>query len=342
MHDDPKGERSGDAAIDPAGAQQTDLLSWSSPRPAAGAPSVDKPAHAPPHTMPGTVQTPAQPQDPPPPGGAPTGSPGAAAVTVRGSLDMTDVPLELRYRRPEARHLHARLEQSLGIVDLILTDNRRRMLSSKRRKNRIEIRLHHMFIGCTDDMVHAVALLMGAHNAARMEARAQIQAFIRDNRAAISFEPTGDELEARGAHYNLAALLGEVIDGLDPALRARVEALDELHITWGRRSSGTRSIRFGSYDFDRKLIRIHPALDHDWVPRYFITFIVYHELLHALFPPTIGEQATTAARSTSCSGTSKKRRTVHTPEFSHMERQFPAYEEAMRWEAANLHRFLKR
>src|SRR5690554_7430764 len=55
-----------------------------------------------------------------------------AAVVTRGTLSMAEVPLELRYRRPFAHQLHVRLERHLDVVDLILTDNRRRMLSSKR------------------------------------------------------------------------------------------------------------------------------------------------------------------------------------------------------------------
>lgn len=261
----------------------------------------------------------------------------AEAIATRGTLNMSDVPLELRYRRPEAHQLHVRLERLLDVVDLILTDNRRRMLSSKRGRHRLEVRIHHMFMGCDAATVQAIADLLGGGAGVRKQARAQIQAYIRQNRDAISFEPTEDELHTRGEHFNLATVLDEVVDGLVAPMRADLLALGEIHITWGRRSQGSRSIRFGSYDFDRKLIRIHPALDRDWVPRYFVAFIVYHELLHALFPPTSG---CAAGFDGADSSTPRKRRSVHTPEFNAMERRFPDYKKAMRWEAANLRKIL--
>ncbi len=239
-------------------------------------------------------------------------------VASRGTLDLSELPGELRACRPEAHRLHVRLEQLLGVVDLILTDNRRRMLSSRRRRNRQEIRAHHMFVGCCERTVKAIADLASG----RKGARQHIQQYIRENREAISFAPDDDELQARGQHFNLTGILAEVLEAVDhPAL----DDIDELHITWGRRGRGTKSIRFGSYDFDRKLIRIHPALDRKWVPRYFVAFIVYHEVLHAIFPPREAQS----------------RRQVHTPEFRAMERQFPDYDRAMQWESANLRRILE-
>jgi hypothetical protein len=58
-------------------------------------------------------------------------------------------------------------------------------------------------------------------------------------------------------------------------------------IRWGRWSGRTRvrSMRFGAYLPAEKLIRIHPALDQAFVPRSFVEFIVYHELLHHVIPP---------------------------------------------------------
>lgn len=237
------------------------------------------------------------------------------SVATRGTLDLSGLPDGLRELRPHAHRLHVRLEGLLGIVDLILTDNRRRMLSSRRRRNRQEIRIHHMFVGCCERTLGAIADLASG----RSGAREIIQEYIADNRDAISFEPSQDELEHRGEHHNLRAILHDVRQLLDG------HGLDDVHITWGRRGRGSKSIRFGSYDFDRNLIRIHPALDRDWVPRFFVEFIIYHELLHAIFPPETGEG----------------RRRVHTKEFRAMERRFPRYQKAMEWEAANLRRILE-
>ncbi len=67
-------------------------------------------------------------------------------------------------------------------------------------------------------------------------------------------------------------------------------ALSDVLVTWGQRTQPARgqarqSIKLGSYSATERLIRVHPVLDRDWVPRYFVAYIVYHELLHHLVPP---------------------------------------------------------
>ncbi|HOV15250.1 MAG TPA: hypothetical protein PK771_13255 [Spirochaetota bacterium] len=57
-----------------------------------------------------------------------------------------------------------------------------------------------------------------------------------------------------------------------------------LKISWGRMTlRRTRSIRFGSYNKDRCLIRIHPILDRKDIPDYFIKSIIYHEIGHFIY-----------------------------------------------------------
>ena len=77
----------------------------------------------------------------------------------------------------------------------------------------------------------------------------------------------------------------------------------------------------GSYSADSRVIRIHPALDQPGVPRYFVEWIVFHEMLHHLY----------RARAAS-----DGRRCVHPPEFVEHERRFHAFHRAQAWEASNL------
>ncbi|MFO8057176.1 MAG: hypothetical protein R6V10_07780 [bacterium] len=92
-----------------------------------------------------------------------------------------------------------------------------------------------------------------------------------------------------------------------------------IKITWGRRSTvrGNHSIKFGSYSHHHRLITIHPALDSPEVPDYFVEYIIYHELLHAVFPPLPG---------------SGNRRDIHSAQFKRYEKKFDNYEEALRFE----------
>jgi hypothetical protein len=113
-------------------------------------------------------------------------------------------------------------------------------------------------------------------------------------------------------------------------------AVDTL-ITWGRKgalrkadggSAPRRSIKLGSYSATERLIRVHPVLDRPWVPRYFLSYIVYHEMLHHVIPSSHGYGR---------SG----RRMIHPPLFVARERMFRDYERALAWERTHLSRLLR-
>lgn len=236
---------------------------------------------------------------------------------VRGKLTLGELPAAPPERMFEqircARMLHLLFEARLvQEVDLSLTNNRRRMLSCKRRGKVLEVRLHHMFLGGGEALFEDLIAFTGGDDSAGQ----RIRAFIDSNRQEIRHEVSPDSLRTLGQNHDLQWILDGVKELLDE------DALEEITITWGRRGRGRRSIRFGSYDFDQKLVRIHPALDERWVPTYFLEYIVYHELLHALYPPTSEQDSS--------------RRCVHTEEFKEMERRYPRYEDALAWEAANI------
>jgi len=125
----------------------------------------------------------------------------------------------------------------------------------------------------------------------------------------------------RGRHHDLDAILR--------GLRARYfpDCAEVVRIRWGRWGGRARprSMRFGTYLLDSQSIRIHPALDQAFVPRYFVEFIVYHELLHHVIPPV----------------RVNGRYQIHSPAFRQREREFPAYAEAIAWRQRSLHRLLQ-
>jgi predicted metal-dependent hydrolase len=73
-----------------------------------------------------------------------------------------------------------------------------------------------------------------------------------------------------------------------------------------------------------RLIRVHPVLDQEMVPSYFVDWIVFHEMLH-------GKHEIRRVGG---------RRRFHPPEFAREEQQFPDYFRARLWEKANLDRLL--
>ena len=92
-----------------------------------------------------------------------------------------------------------------------------------------------------------------------------------------------------------------------------------LSITWGTQSHRriVKKRRLGSYDRDKNMIRISPILDRRTVPRYFVEFVVYHEMLHADIEIYKGRNG---------------RRLIHTKEFRKREKLFKHYERAIAWE----------
>ena len=85
-----------------------------------------------------------------------------------------------------------------------------------------------------------------------------------------------------------------------------------------------RSIKLGSYCSRERLIRVHPVLDAGFVPRFFVEYIVYHELLHHMLPPIVRGG----------------RRQLHDRRFKEHERAFPGYARALAWEREHLDRLL--
>ncbi len=99
----------------------------------------------------------------------------------------------------------------------------------------------------------------------------------------------------------------------------RVSMQMDLHIpeaptlSWSR----TRSTRrFGHQDADHGCIVISQALDDARVPEFVLDFVVYHELLHIVYPPRMGQG---------------NKRIVHPREFKAAEAKFPQRAEAERW-----------
>lgn len=203
-------------------------------------------------------------------------------------------------------------------VLLSVHDNRSTMISFRREPPLLRLRVHHLFLEAPLEVARALADYAGRGN---RKAGRVLDAYIAERQTHISSErkrPT--LLNARGTWFDLNEILSR-LNALyfQDTIRAR--------IGWGRNSSKRRrkSIRLGVYDHRAREIRIHPALDKENVPLFFVEYIVFHEMLHQLFP---------SARDAG--------RHVHHPKaFRDRERAFPRYAAAVAWERANLATLLR-
>ena len=242
-----------------------------------------------------------------------------AAVAVRASEGgELDSATEDALRQWLARRMGAYFKA--GRARIIFTDNLHTMLSIKRGQGVFTLRMHRMFAAAPSPVLRAVVRYAETQD---REAAALLRRYIDGNEHLIRpAERTRTQvLDTQGAHYNLQELLDD--------LNERYFAGEiEAKITWGprtRRRPGRESIKLGSYSIEEQLIRIHPVLDAVDVPRFFVEWIIYHEMLHERHP--IRVQA--------------GRRCFHPPAFLAEEMLFEDFDRASRWERHNAHRLLR-
>jgi hypothetical protein len=226
--------------------------------------------------------------------------------------------------------LRLRLERRIaaelpgGRLALAVTDNRYTMISVKREKGLYRLRLHHMFLDAQAEVIRALGRYVGVND---KPSSTLLGRFIEGNqnliRRARRARRPPVTLESRGEIHDLQDLYEELN-------RRYFSTAIDARITWGQRSSvGAKrrrrnSIKMGSYSVEDRLIRIHPSLDRSFVPRYFVEWIVYHEMLHQ-------KHAIPVVRG---------RRQFHTAQFLLEEAAFEHYERARRWEREHLNRLL--
>jgi hypothetical protein len=146
----------------------------------------------------------------------------------------------------------------------------------------------------------------------------RLDAYIRANTHRIRAGATTPGGEASGQAHDLEAILRELVAAHCPEVTAP-------SIAWGasrasRRRGRMRTIRLGVYRYDARSIHIHPCLDAAWVPRYFVAWVVFHELMHHVAPgPEAGG-----------------RRLHHHDDFRALEARFPEREMALAWERASV------
>jgi SprT-like family len=208
-------------------------------------------------------------------------------------------------------------------VRVRLTDDRRSLLTAEEAPdNMVGVRLHGMFLDAPSRVLKALARFV---QTPEPQLKRQVIRLYRET----GLDRTGNAAPATRTvtlrHQGVFFDLKELFDRLnEDYFGGKVQVL----ITWGRRNGrpGRRSVHFGSYNWDRRLIRVNPSLDRCFVPRYFIEYIIYHEMLHA----DLGFHRD-----------GQGRRSAHSKEFQGREARFRHYERARDWERRNLRHFLR-
>ena len=187
-------------------------------------------------------------------------------------------------------------------VELVVNENRSSVLSMRHKK----LSVHKMFLNAPEAIVKEVA------NYARGKKPAAIlRTFIQE---VHPDEAREFELEPKGEVYDLQAIMDEInLNYFEGKLA--------LRIGWfGQKRKRCRQITMGQYFDKEKAIRIHTLLDDHLYPRFFVAFVVYHEMLHSVIPGYYDKRGYFR---------------VHGPEFKQREREFHFYKRARTWEKTN-------
>jgi hypothetical protein len=221
-------------------------------------------------------------------------------------------------------------------VVLSITDNRHSIISHSTKGGVLQARIHHMFLDAPPRVVTALVKYVVHDDRAASKIVGQ---YIEANGGRLARRrPRAIPLHAKGEHRDLLTLFNELntryFDGACHAL-----------ITWGRRTrrkghKPRQAIKLGSYSSLERLIRIHPVLDRSWVPRYFVAYVVYHEMLHHMIPSARGDARRASSNIASARGL-VARRILHPPEFVEREREFRNFERALEWERRHIGRLLR-
>jgi hypothetical protein len=221
-------------------------------------------------------------------------------------------------------------------VVLSITDNRHSMISHALKNNVLHARIHHMFLDAPPRVIDALVRYVARDDRAASQI---VGHYIELNGARLARRRArAIPLHAKGKHHDLLSLFNDLnqkyFNGACHAL-----------ITWGRRTTRRnreprQAIKLGSYSSLERLIRIHPVLDRAWVPRYFVAYVVYHEMLHHMIPSARGNARQASSNIASAKG-QIARRVLHPPEFLERERAFRKFDRALEWERRHIARLLR-
>lgn len=195
-------------------------------------------------------------------------------------------------------------------LKLKINDNRSTMLSVRWEPDYTKVSLHRMFLQAPQNVMQSLACYIRREH--KIISR-DIKVFIENGLKELDYSHTVDKSKLcnQGNYYNLKELFDEINKEYFN------EKLD-LFITWfGKPSQRNKSrVTFGLYHDQLKLIKINRFLDNPSIPKYVISYVIFHEMLHHVCPSYVDE---------------KGLHRVHNKEFKTQEVCYKHYDLAQKW-----------
>ncbi len=195
-------------------------------------------------------------------------------------------------------------------LKLKINDNRSTMLSVRWEPDFAKVSLHRMFLQAPQNVMQSLACYIRQEH--KIISR-DIKVFIEDGLKKLDYSHTLDKskLCCIGRTFNLKDIYDEINDEY---FKGKLK----LSITWFGNPTQINKTRitFGLYHDQLKLIKINRILDHRIVPRYVISYVMFHEMLHYVCPAYVDE---------------KGLHRVHSKEFKTKEACYKDFDLAQKW-----------
>lgn len=195
-------------------------------------------------------------------------------------------------------------------LKLKINDNRSTMLSVRWEPDCTRVSLHRMFLQAPQNVMQSLACYIRQED--KIISR-DIKVFIEDGLRNFDYSHTLDKSKLcnKGRFYDLKDLYNELNNKyFDNRLN--------LFITWfGKPFQRNKSrVTFGLYHDQLKLIKINRFLDNSLVPEYLVSYVIFHEMLHHIYPPYVDE---------------KGFHRIHNKEFKENESRYEHFDLAQQW-----------
>jgi hypothetical protein len=207
--------------------------------------------------------------------------------------------------------LQEHVENLSGVkLKLKINNNRSTMLSVRWEPDCTRVSMHRMFLEAPQNIMQSLACYISRSD---KNISRDLKSFIEDGLKKLDYSHTVDQtkLYCQGTVYNLKDIFDELNDEY-------FNGKMNLFLTWfGKTEQRSKSrLTFGLYHEQLKLIKINRLLDSPTIPKYVISYVVYHEMVHHICPPYTDKNG--AYR-------------IHTKEFKAKEECFEHYKLAHKW-----------
>jgi hypothetical protein len=212
--------------------------------------------------------------------------------------------------------LQTQLKHLLNIeIELVVNENRSTMLNIlEKRRSFARLSVHKMFLFAPEHVISAIAHYVRGTRQHLKERNQILREFIHAHLSTSDYTHQVDpgKLVQQGKVFHLKPLY-------DALNEKYFENKLNLSLTWYGKAVRKRRVRitFGQYVSGLRLIKIHRMLDDHFFPEYFVSFIVYHEMLHSVIPGAMDAHG---------------RFCCHGKTFKERERAFEDYQKAIDWE----------